>query len=185
MNGKNLVRLLTLIAVLAVFQEARAFEAAFEKTPVDAFEIKTLPAARLLETRMPGSYFDHSGDLFKRLFSYIRENDIDMTTPVQADFEPGAMRFYLGSDARGRELPDAGAVRVAERPAQTVASLGVRGGYSPENVAAARERLENWLADQPGYQRAGEPYGVFWSAPFIPWFLKRFEVHIPVTAAGD
>src|SRR6056297_1346772 len=122
MRGPQLMRLLALIAFLAIFQEARAFEAAFEKTAVDTFEIKTLPAVRVLETDMPGNYFDHSGDLFKRLFSYIRKHDIDMTTPVQAEFEPSMMRFFLGEDAHGRELPGEGKVRVVVLPPRTVAS---------------------------------------------------------------
>jgi DNA gyrase inhibitor GyrI len=172
--------LVTVIAVLGIFQQARAFEAVFEKTPVDNFEIKTLPSVRVLETRKSGSYFDHSGDLFKRLFSYIREHDIDMTTPVQAEFEPSAMRFFLGSDDADRELSAAKEVRVRELPARTVASYGERGGYSQENVMEARVRLEDWLSRQAGYERSGEAYGVFWSAPFVPWFLKRFEIHIPV-----
>lgn len=180
MKGRHLVFLMAATTVLGFFQQARAFEAVFEKTPVDTFEIKALPPVRVLETRMPGSYFDHSGTLFKRLFSYIREQDIDMTTPVQAEFSPALMRFYLGSDARELDLPATDEVQVEKLPARKVASYGVRGGYSQENVREAREKLEEWLDQQAGYAPAGKAYGVFWSAPFIPWFLKRFEVHIPV-----
>ena len=37
-----------------------------------------------------------------------------------------------------------------------------------------------WLATRPDVEAAGAPYGVYWHAPYVPPFLKRFEVHIPV-----
>jgi len=37
-----------------------------------------------------------------------------------------------------------------------------------------------WLAAQPTVEAAGEPYAVYWNAPYVPPFMKRFEVHVPV-----
>ncbi len=32
----------------------------------------------------------------------------------------------------------------------------------------------------PDLQITGEPYAVYWNGPFTLWFLKQFEVHLPV-----
>jgi hypothetical protein len=33
---------------------------------------------------------------------------------------------------------------------------------------------------------AGEAYAIYWNSPFVPGFLKRYEVHVPVEpAAGE
>jgi hypothetical protein len=57
---------------------------------------------------------------------------------------------------------------------------GERGGYSRANFEKARATLLAWLAGQPAVEAAGEPYAVYWNAPYVPFFLKRFEVHVPV-----
>ena len=41
-------------------------------------------------------------------------------------------------------------------------------------------RLRDWLATRPDLEVAGEPSAVYWDSPFVPGFLKRSEVHIPV-----
>jgi len=66
-------------------------------------------------------------------------------------------------------------------PERHVASRGERGGYSRENFEKARDALLAWMADQkPAIEAAGEAYGVYWNAPYVPFFMKRFEVHVPV-----
>ncbi|WP_298039076.1 heme-binding protein [uncultured Desulfuromonas sp.] len=171
---------LILAALLALPAGAAAFEAVFAKTAVDRFEIKTLPPCRVLETSLDGDYFERSGALFKTLFAYIRSHDVSMTVPVEASLEAAGMRFFLGSEDRERPLAEEEGVRVAELPRRTVASHGVRGGYSRDNVLEAKGRLEAWLKKRPEYRPEGEPYAVFWNAPYVPWFLKRFEVHVPI-----
>jgi hypothetical protein len=37
--------------------------------------------------------------------------------------------------------------------------------------------LEDWVA-------SGEPYAGYRDVPLIPWFIKRFEVHVPVLPAA-
>ena len=64
-----------------------------------------------------------------------------------------------------------------------MASIGGRGSYGESNVGQVRQRLESWLATQDKWTADGEPYAVFWDGPFTLWFMKRFEVHIPLRAA--
>ncbi|MDZ7839469.1 MAG: heme-binding protein [Gammaproteobacteria bacterium] len=159
-----------------------ATEAAFPKTPVDEIQLRELPAGCWLSTSMEGKYFDESGNLFRRLFDYINERDISMTVPVEGGIDRAEMRFYAGDRVEPLEHSDT--VRVVEVPARRVVSIGGKGAYSEENVNAALARLEEWLI-QHELAAADAPYAVYWNGPFTPWFLKRFEVHIPVEAAGS
>jgi len=72
-------------------------------------------------------------------------------------------------------------VRVETVPGRTVVSIGIRGAYKKSNFDKALAKLESWLKENTQYVQRGDAYGVFWDAPFMPWFLKRSEVHIPVT----
>ena len=152
----------------------------FEKVEVDDFSIRDLPPARLLVARETGDYFERANKLFKSLFQYIRDNDIKMTTPVEAGLSGAEMRFYVGPDVR-ESLPTTDKVQVINVPARKVAALGARGGYSEANVAAAVTRLRSWVESQAAWVPSGDAYAVFWNGPFTPWFMKRFEVHLPVS----
>lgn len=161
-----------------------AIEQAYPKTPVGEIEVKTLPAATLIASRSEKGYFEEDNRLFRPLFRYIQKRDIAMTTPVEAEMEPGEMFFYIGEAVDAEALADTGEVAVRRLPERTVASIGARGGYSEANFAQARKKLEDWLASQPRYEATGPARGVFWDGPFTLWFLKRFEVHVPVREVG-
>lgn len=161
---------------------SHAFEKAFPQTDVGAFEIKSLPAAKLIATHAEGAYFENNGSLFRPLFNYIRTRDIAMTTPVEAEMEPGVMYFYVGSQENTDALESTEQVSVYTYPERMVASHGVRGSYSESNFKEAADALHIWLAKQDKYEATGETRGIYWNGPYIPGFFKRFEVHIPVQA---
>jgi hypothetical protein len=73
-------------------------------------------------------------------------------------------------------------VVVLTRPERLVVSHGGRGGYSRTHFEEARDAALAWLATRPDLVADGEPYAVYWNSPFVPGFLKRYEVHIPVKA---
>lgn len=177
--------LLTCLFLCLIPLMSSAYEQAFAKTSVGAFEIKTLPAARLIATHTDGAYFDEDNGLFRPLFRYISSRDIAMTTPVEAEIELGVMYFYIGSEVSSAQLEATDRVSVHELPERIVASHGVRGGYSEGNFTDAAAELRAWLAKNPKYEAIGEPRGVFWNGPFVPGFFKRFEVHIPVQLTED
>lgn len=162
-----------------------AAEQAYPKTEVGEFEIKTLPAATLIVSQSEKAYFEEDNQLFRPLFRYIQERDIAMTTPVEAEMNPGEMFFYIGADAKEEGLADTDTVTVRRLPERTVASLGVRGSYSPSNFEEATTKLKQWLADQDEWEPTGSAKAVFWDGPFTLWFLKRFEVHIPVRSREE
>ncbi len=168
-----------LLLGVGVTEAGMAAEQAFDKTPVGEMRIRELPPARLLSTETDGTYFDKSNQLFGRLFEYIKSNDVAMTVPVEGGLDAAVMRFYTGSTSP-ETLADTDSVRVVEVPARTVAAIGGSGAYSESNLAEALDKLTLWLEDQVEWRVVGDPYAVFWNGPFTPWFVKRFEVHVPV-----
>ena len=174
-----------LICTLFVPAGTMAYEEAFSRSPDGEVVVRTLPAGRWIQAEAQGSYFDQSGQMFRKLFDYIKSNEVSMTVPVEGDLgSDAAMRFYLGSDAPPA-LADAESVEVVSVPQRRVASLGGKGAYSESNIAETRARLEQWLAGQSDWVAAGEPYAVFWNGPFTPWFMKRYEVHVPLQPASS
>jgi hypothetical protein len=141
-------------------------------------EIKDIPAARLMVAS--GDAGTRGEGLFGRLFRYIDRHDVKMTVPVEAGLGGGEMRFYVGSRDLPRALRDDGGVRLVDAPARTVASIGARGSYSWQNIRAAQDELEKWLANHGEYRAVEESYVVFWNGPYVPGMLKHFEVHVPV-----
>jgi len=61
-----------------------------------------------------------------------------------------------------------------------VLSAGGRGSYSEGNIGDAKMKLFIWLKEHTEYVQDGEPYAVYWNSPFRLWFLKHYEVHMPV-----
>ncbi len=171
--------LLFVVAAAALGAPAMAYESNYPATPAGTVEVKELPPARVLEAAGSGTGVAGQNGAFMTLFRYIDERELKMTVPVESAARPAAMRFFVERDHRG-ELPDAAGVSVYERPAQRVVSLGMRGSYSDEAFERGVRELRAWLAANPRYRAVGEPYAVYWNGPFVPWFVKRSEVHIPV-----
>ena len=173
---------LAFVAVWGLFGfNAMAYEAAYPMTAAGVCEIKTLPAGVLLEARSEGEYFRENNGLFRRLFEAIQKNQVPMTTPVEAGVRPGTMVFYLDpKSAKRTDLVLQGGVRRREVEERLVASIGIRGGYSKESFEENSKKLIDWVRSQPGWKVTGEPYAVYWNSPFMIWFLKRSEVHLPI-----
>ena len=169
----------SLLLTLILNSHAMAYEEAYPKSETGIIQILNLPPARLLEAEMDGTYFQNSNGLFSRLFDYIRTNEIAMTVPVEGNLGQAKMRFYVGSDVSSN-IEDTDTVRVMNFEARTVLSVGSKGTYSEVNIGKAKTLLDEWLENQTSWTRSGEAYAVFWNGPFTPWFMKRFDVHIPV-----
>lgn len=167
-------------AALAVPAIGLAYEKAFEATKAGKIEIKTIPERTVIVAQKDGGYFAENNKLFGSLFRYIQDNDVSMTVPVKADIEPGNMYFYVGTKDLEKDLKDSDSVKVIVEPARKVFSIGVRGGYSEKNFMAAREELLHQLDDSKEWKKNGEAYAIYWNGPYVPAFMKKFEVHIPV-----
>lgn len=153
----------------------------YEPTWPGELEVKRLPALDAYEAASQRDFFAARNPLFARDFAFLRANGLSMTTPVEADVHPGAMRFFVPPGARP-DTPVEG-VRLVAVPERTVVAIGLRGNYSRAAFEEGAARLREWLAQNPEWRAEGEPYAVYWDAPMKPWFLKRSEVHLPVSPA--
>lgn len=171
---------LALVMSIAFVSFTHAYEAIYEPTEVGHVVVRDLPAATALVTRVDGPYFPNANTLFRRLFAYIQRNGIAMTVPVEARMEPGEMLFYVGAADAHKCVTNDPLVQVVVTSPRRVAALAARGGYTQSNFEETADALRKWLAAHPEYRTNGAPYGVYWHGPFRPWFLKRYEVHVPV-----
>lgn len=162
-----------------------SYESIYPRTAVGAIEIKKLPARTTLVASAPGDAFKDRGAAFRTLFAYINENQIAMSVPVEASASRNEMLFFVGArQAQSRPLASTNGVSVQRLPESTVASIGVRGSYSRANFDAAVSRLNAWLAGHPEWRAEGAPYAVYWNSPFVPWFLRKSEIHQPLVATS-
>jgi hypothetical protein len=70
-------------------------------------------------------------------------------------------------------------ITVTEFPGHLMAALKYSGTWSRERYEKKREQLEK-LIRQQGLKIVGEPVFARYNSPFMPWFLRRNEVLIPV-----
>ena len=157
-----------------------AYESMHEKTPVGEIKILKLPARIALEASSDDHYFAENNGLFRKLFGYISKHDLAMTTPVEADINPGKMRFFVGEKDLKKPTPNTSAITVRDLEPMTVVAIGIRGSYSEENFKNNKSALLDWLKENPDYEQADSAYAVYWDGPFIPWLLKRSEIHLPI-----
>lgn len=169
------------LAIVAASVRLEAVSEAYPRTAPGDLELKILPAARWMRTESSTDYFAADNGLFMKLFRYIDSNKIPMTSPVEAGIKPGTMVFYMDeASAKRADLVETPQVKLSSVPERRVAAIGIRGSYSRENYEEALTELRAWLASRTDVKSVGEPYAVYWNSPFMPFFLKQSEVHIPV-----
>jgi hypothetical protein len=150
-------------------------------TKVGEIEVKEYPATRMARVK-------EGATAFWQLFAHIQSHKIEMSAPVQMDFETdaagkpkkGTMAFLYGDPAVGKTGKD-GSVDVVDLPAMKVVCIGMRGSRSDKRVMAADEQLRDWIkkhSDQ--YEVAGELRVMGYNSPFIAMDKQFYEVQIPV-----
>ena len=63
-----------------------------------------------------------------------------MTTPVEADINPGKMRFFVGEQDAEKPRPNTSAITTRELEPITVVAIGIRGSYE-ENFTENKTAL--------------------------------------------
>ena len=169
--------------VLSANLPLMGYEAMHEKTPVGEIRVLELPKRIALEAKSPQGYFSENNGLFRTLFGYISKHDLSMTTPVEAEIEPGKMRFFVSENDATKKCPNTGKVEVINLDPITVVAIGIRGSYNSENFQKHENLLLTWINENPVYEISGSAYAVYWDGPFIPWLLKRSEVHLPIRSS--
>ena len=162
-----------------------------EPTPDGEIQVKQYPVYRAATVQVTGGLADAPSQGFSPLFDHISSNDISMTAPVETRYPNATLQANASTEGQAavsflyRSLdivPQAVAqdVQVEDIPPMMVVSLGMRGGYSYDNYTAGIARLQAWLAEHPEYVVAGPPRRFFYDGPFVPDFLKRNDIQIPV-----
>ncbi|HBS29212.1 MAG TPA: ABC transporter substrate-binding protein [Phycisphaerales bacterium] len=160
-------------------------------TAPGAIEIKRYPSVRRAEVTRSGSVDWGMNGAFWPLFRHIQRRDIEMTSPVEMDY-PGmlddrdarpsgwTMSFLYRTADLGPTGSDGKSVVVVDTEPLTVVAAGFRGSYSMSVVRTNMEMLEQWLADQSEWERAGEARALHYNGPEQRARDRWGEVQIPV-----
>ena len=168
------------LIIMSIAVSTQAADKAFASTEPGSIEFKKIPAHTLIYSETDRSYFSENNGLFGKLFNYIQSNQIPMTSPVKADINPGKMYFYIGSPETHAPLLDTKGVKVIEEEAYWVISMAQRGAYSRENFNETEQALYTALGKSDDWKATGPAYAIYWNGPYVPSFMKQYEVHIPV-----
>jgi hypothetical protein len=175
---------------------------------VDDFELRRYDSYIVAETLIEEAFDDAGNEGFRRLFAYISGQNrkkasismtapvsqeqnaekIDMTAPVNQQREAGKWRvtFMMPSEYTLETLPEPldHRVKLKKVEGRLVAALKYSGTWSKKRYEKKKERLES-LIEQRGLTPMGEPVFARYNPPFMPWFLRRNEVIIPVVKNGN
>ena len=152
-------------------------------TPVGVVEIKKLPVYRMAKVANSGL----GGNNFFTLFNHIKKNNIEMTAPVEmtmteknGKYTESSMAFLYQETTLGKVGPQ-GNVAVLDTKECMVASIGMRGSPSSENIESARRWLLEKIKTTPeAYEIAGELKVMGYNSPFMPEKLRYYEVQLPL-----
>lgn len=165
------------------------------------FEIREYPPLLAAETIQRGARDEALNRGFRELARYIFAKSrggkkIPMTAPVIQDREKIAMTSPVIQDQAGGESwrtrfimparyskatlppPPAGVI-IAELPRRRVAAVRFSGAAGDVALETRESELRRWISAR-GLHAAGEPEYAFYNSPFIPQFMRRNEVIIPV-----
>lgn len=203
--------LVTALALLASFNAMAIEEPGFRVVERDgAFELREYAPHLVAETTVQAD-FDEAGSIaFRRLFRYISganttEQKIAMTAPVTQSRSAGekiamtapvtqvagndgyTIAFVVPSKYTAETVPQPTdpTVRIRAVPGQLIAAWRYSGRWTPENYQEHEADLRRAMAER-GLKATGAPTLARYNPPFMPAFLRRNEVLIPVepTAAA-
>jgi len=167
------------------------------------FELRQYQPHIVAETLVEGDFQEVGNEGFRRLYDYISgmnrkqqaipmtapvsqeasSEKIPMTTPVNQEQVGGKWRitFLMPSQYTLETLPKPSDPRVqlTKVPGLLMAALSYSGTWSRGRYEEKEKRLKE-LIRQQGLKIVGEPVFARYNPPFMPWFLRRNEVLIPV-----
>ena len=193
------------VSSLLVAKSAMAIEKAkytvLEKE--DEYEIRQYESQIVAETYVEGELEEVGNEGFRRLYGYIsgdnaKKESISMTAPVgqEAKSEKIAMTAPVGQEKKGNRWritfmmpakyamdalpePTNSRVKLVQDPGRLMAAVRYSGTWSEEGFEENKALLEDYIQKR-GLTRAGEPIWARYDPPFMPWFLRRNEVLIPI-----
>jgi hypothetical protein len=193
------------VSSLLVAKSAMAIEKAkytvVEKE--DDFEIRQYEPQIVAETFVEGDLEEVGDEGFRRLYGYIsgdnqKKQSISMTAPVgqEANSEKIAMTAPVGQEQKDNRwritflmpaeytletlpVPTDSRVKLVQDPGRLMAAIRYSGTWSEAGYEENKALLEEFI-EKRGLIKAGEPIWSRYDPPFMPWFLRRNEVMIPI-----
>ncbi len=156
------------------------------------FELRSYAPMVVAATRQPGQRRDALEGGFRTLARYIFAEDrsgekLAMTTPVLHGPSKGggwSVAFVMPPGRTPENLPvPASDLELRDVPAREVAAIRFSGRWSDARLAQKTADLSGWL-DARGLAPAGPAEYAFYHPPFMPFFLRRNEVLIPVASGS-
>lgn len=169
----------------------------------DRFELREYEPHFVAETIVDGNFEDAGNKAFSRLFKYISGDNtsrqkIDMTSPVgqatasqkiemtspvgqqQIDGK-WVVSFTMPASFTRETLPEPKdpSVTLRQVPAQYMAAVSYSGFWNKKGYLKNKAKLATWI-DGQGFSSAGEPIWARYNPPFMPWFLRRNEILLPI-----
>jgi len=173
-----------------------------------AFELREYAPHIVAETVVEGDLEGAGSKAFRRLFRYISGDNmsrgtIAMTAPVSQEQKGEKIRMTapVGQQRAGEKwavsftmpagytletlpVPDDPTITLRQVPARRMAAVRYSGLWSEGSYLKHRQELESWIREG-GLTVAGDPVWARYNPPFTPWFMRRNEILIPVTADAD
>ena len=193
------------VSTLVVAKSALAIEKAkytvLEKE--DDFETRQYDSQIVAETYVDGDLEDVGNEGFRRLYGYIsgdnkKKQSISMTAPVgqKAGSEKIAMTAPVKQEKKDNQWritflmpaeytletlpePNDNRVKLKADPGRLMAAVRYSGTWSEDGYEENMALLEEYIQKR-GLTKAGDPVWARYDPPFMPWFLRRNEVLIPV-----
>ena len=156
---------------------------------IGVIEVKQYPQYRAVTYTHAGDLRQATGIAFNPLFQHISNNQIAMTTPVEArytgtseqiDAAPVAEVSFLYPAPNIAPSSVNSAVEVTDTSPMTVVSIGVGGAYTWESYENNLSKLKDWLQEHPEYEIVGSPRRFFYNSPMTAEATKISEVQIPI-----
>jgi len=172
-----------------------------------AFELREYQPYLLAETRVEAGFMSAGNVAFGRLFGYISGNNVSqskiamtapvvqrsgekiaMTAPVQQSAEGEAFRigFVVPAQYTLENVPQPTDPRVSIREVSggLIAVWRYSGRWTEANFKENELELRQQL-QRRGLRVAGQAQLARYNSPFKPWFLRRNEVQLAVSRAGE
>ena len=167
------------------------------------FELRKYSSYIVAETYVEGDFETVGSEGFRRLADYIggknrkkesismtapvsqkpASEKISMTAPVSQAQENGRWRitFMMPSAYTMATLPipDDDRIALKEEKEKMVAAIRYSGTWGRERYVDHETKLMNWISEK-GWTIIGEPIWARYDPPFMPWFMRRNEILIPV-----
>ena len=106
-----------------------------------------------------------------------------MTAPVTQEMKDNRWRitFLMPAEYTLETLPEPNdtRVRLKEESGRLMVAVKYSGTWSEEGYEENRALLEDYIQKR-GLTKTGEPVWARYDPPFMPWFLRRNEVLIPI-----